>query len=251
MKVDKNIALLYGIMLGDGCLSLVYGRKKFITITGSSDNDLPFFEKVISPILKKLRGKETKIKFRKDCNTIDFNFVDMKLFDFINSLGFPIGKKGTKIIIPEIFYEKNLIKYIAQGFVATDGSLVLTKNPNKYYPRIEAHATCKIVLKQLYKYFVKIGMNGHFYKCKRVNDDKGQNIQDTYKFQFNGKKNLWIFNDKVGFVNPAYQRKFEEFNKYNKEYDLIVKGLASKDVRSSIININKDFALKKMALGGF
>ena len=47
IDIDKDIALLYGILLGDGCLSLV-SKKKFITITGSLDYDLPFFEKVVS-----------------------------------------------------------------------------------------------------------------------------------------------------------------------------------------------------------
>ena len=47
--VDEDLALLYGIMLGDGCLSLVSGKKKFVTITGSSRDDLPFFVEVVSP----------------------------------------------------------------------------------------------------------------------------------------------------------------------------------------------------------
>lgn len=53
-EVDKDFALLYGIMLGDGCLSSFkkdFGTRKgvAITIAGSSDDDLPFFQKVINP----------------------------------------------------------------------------------------------------------------------------------------------------------------------------------------------------------
>ena len=42
MNKDQKFALLYGIMLGDGCLSLVHGRKKFIVITCSLKEDLDF-----------------------------------------------------------------------------------------------------------------------------------------------------------------------------------------------------------------
>ena len=167
--------------------------------------------------------------------------MDTKLFEFIHSLGFPIGKKGSEIIIPNIFYEKDLMKYIAQGFIATDGSLVLTKNPNKYYPRIEAHAICKNVLKQLHGYFESLGMKGCFYKCKRLKKEAWAR-RDMYRFQFNGNKNLQIFNQCIGFVNPAYKMKFEKFLKYEQEYSLITRGLASFKVKDLIKNINSNFA---------
>ena len=142
-EVDKDFALLYGIMLGDGCLSLVNGKKKFISIKGSLRDDISFFENIISPILIKFRNKHTNIKIRNVDNSIEFNFADNALFDLIHSFGFPIGKKGDRLFIPKIFYDKHLIRYVINGFFATDGSIVLTKNPNKYYPRLEAHVISK------------------------------------------------------------------------------------------------------------
>ena len=247
-EIDKDVALLYGIMLGDGCLSLVYEKKKFIVITGSSKDDLPFFENVVHPLLKKFRGKNTNIKFRKDCNAIDFNFIDSKLFDFIHSFGFPIGKKGTEISIPDVFYEKDLLKYVVQGFMATDGSLVLTKNPNKYYPRIESMAICKNVLRQIYDYLCSIGMNGAFYLAKSKPYYKWKNVQIRYRFQFNGKRNLLIFNEKVDFVNPKMLEKFNEFTKYDKEYDLEIRTVPTQKVNFVNEGINKRFE-ERMARG--
>ena len=64
LKLDKDFALFYGIMLGDGCLSEYLNRgykMRIIAITGSSLDDLPFFKEVISPLLKKFRNKESKI----------------------------------------------------------------------------------------------------------------------------------------------------------------------------------------------
>lgn len=221
--IDKDIALLYGVLLGDGCLSLVYPKNrksplKFITITGSSKDDLPFFEQVIHPILRKLRGKNTNIKFRKNCNAIEFNFTDYKLFDFIHSLGFPLGEKLNRLFIPAIFYDLNLVKYVVSGFFSTDGSLVLTKNPNKLYPRLESYITCEKLLKEVYTYLISIGMKGAFYTAKRVNDSRLWNVSQAYRIQFNGKSNLLLYEKLVGFSNPKYQEKFESYIKYDKEY---------------------------------
>jgi len=219
LNYEEKFALLYGIMLGDGCLSLVKGKKKFISITCSLDDDLPFFQEVVSFLLKNFRDKNTNIKIRKNYGAIEFNFIDAKLFDLISSKGFPIGKKGSNLFIPEMFYKDNLLKNIVQGFFATDGSLVLTKNPNKFYPRIEGNGISKRLISQISDYLKKTGMKGNFYDAKRkkVYFDKHLH-QKQYRFQFNGKKNLLLFNEKIGFVNPKQAIKFNNFLRYDEEY---------------------------------
>jgi len=62
LEINRNFALLYGIMMGDGCLSLVYGRKKFVAITGSMIDDIPFFNQTIRPIIKKIDRKRNSYK---------------------------------------------------------------------------------------------------------------------------------------------------------------------------------------------
>jgi len=156
--------------LGDGCLSQYtskFGKVyKVIVITCSLNDDLLFFQEVLIPLLNRIRLKENRFKIRNHYGSIECQFMDTPLFKFINSIGFPIGKKGTEIIISKVFYDLDLMKYIVQGFMATDGSLVLTKNPNKYYPRIEASAICKIALRQIYDYMISRGMTGAFYLSK-------------------------------------------------------------------------------------
>lgn len=244
--VDKDFAILYGIMLGDGCLSLVnkkdrIAKAKFVSITGSSDDDLPFFENIISPILTKFRGRNTTIKFRKSCKAIDFNFTDSKLFDVIHSFGFPIGKKENKLSIPKVFYDKKLVEFVIAGFFATDGSLVLTKNPNKYYPRIESRVISCNLLKQIYDYLISIGLNGAFYESKSKPYFKWKNPQKAYRVQFNGLKNLVLFEKKIGFINPKYQEKFEEFLKYDKEYTASTLHIPSWKINNIYAKLNKNF----------
>jgi hypothetical protein len=61
---------------------------------------------MILPILRKLRQKETNIRSKKNQGKIELNFSDKELFKFLNSTGFPIGRKGQNITLPDIFYKK-------------------------------------------------------------------------------------------------------------------------------------------------
>lgn len=234
MVVNKNIALLYGIMLGDGCIGK-YRRKDrknsyiYMTIiTCDSLVDKSFVDKILVPLLKKFTTKKICIRKKKE-RAIEIKTYDKDLFLKLLSLGFPSGKKGPLIVIPKIFYKKNLIKHIIQGFFATDGSLVLTKNPNKFYPRLEAQAIHKGLIIQIYNYLTNLGMNGHFYYCKSKPDPRWKVVQERYKFQFNGKTNLTLFKQKIGFINPKHKQRFQTFIAYSKKYDKAIKRVASKN----------------------
>ncbi len=214
LKLSRNFAFLYGVMLGDGCLSLVYGKKKFVVISGSMVDDIPFFEKVVKPIIRSLIGKDIPIKFRNKKNTIDLNFVKNSLFDFIASFGFPIGKKGAGLFIPKQFYNKNLVKYVLQGFFATDGSLVLTDNNGTLYPRVEATSISSALLREISNFINSKEIKCNFYKAKRRKECKNKgypNRQEIYRLQINGRGNLKKFIKRIGFVNP---KQLEKLNKY-------------------------------------
>ena len=248
---DQKIALLFGIIAGDGCLSKYTPKKggmcHAITITGSLSDDLPFFEEVVHPLLRHFRGKDTNIRFRKDCRAIEFNFTDKRLFNLIHSYGFPIGKKGQELSIPKVFYDKGLVRYVIQGFMATDGSLVLTKNPNKFYPRVESVVIHKDFLRQVYDYLLSIGLEGAYYLAKSKPNPKWVNPKDKYRFQFNGKKNLLLFEELVSFINPKHKKKFERFLLYDNEYKIFTKNIAPKNVQFIVKDVNNLFT--KMALG--
>lgn len=217
LNYNERMALLYGILLGDGCLSYYknkFGKEYFsLCITGDYYSDTPFYDSVVIPLINSLRNlKEVKYKKRKEQGKIEILFFDKILFFKLNDMGFPIGKKGKNISIPNIFYDKNLLRYVAQGFVATDGSLVLTKNPRRLYPRIEAHIIAKKLVQQLTDYFCSIGMNGHLYECRRKKSfGLGRTRQTQYRFQFNGMKNLIIFQEKIGFLNPKHKKRYLDF----------------------------------------
>jgi len=107
MKEKEKFALLFGIMLGDGCLSHYSckdGKKKReIVIVGHKYNNKDFFENILVPLLKSLTRNSVKIKERKDCAAIAIHVRDKELFNRIKSSDFPIGKKGTSLFIPKVF----------------------------------------------------------------------------------------------------------------------------------------------------
>lgn len=223
---ESDFALLYGIMLGDGCLSKYVtkeGRERqAICITGDYYGDREFYTKIVKPLLIRLGRKSVSIKSRPKNGTLEINFPDRVLFNKFVESGFSVGKKGTLISIPKFFFKGKFIVNLIQGLFATDGSLVLTKNPNKFYPRLEIHLISNLLLSQIKKVLIKKGINTNLYKCKRKKRDKRwKRIQDQYRIQINGKKNLIMFENLIGFINPKHRKRFEDFMKYSQKYDLI------------------------------
>ncbi|MGV8152449.1 MAG: LAGLIDADG family homing endonuclease [Candidatus Nanoarchaeia archaeon] len=210
LKLNRNFAILYGIMLGDGCLSLFNGKKKYISISGNMYDDVAFFNKIVKPIIKSQINKDIPIKYKKSKNAIELNFIKNSLFDFISSFGFPIGKKGNRLFIPKIFYDKKMVKYVLKGFFATDGSLVLTNNNGTIYPRIEANGIAKNLIKEISEIINLKGIKCNFYQAKR-NEHSYLNWKEQYRIQINGRKNLKKFIAKIGFINPKQIEKVQRY----------------------------------------
>ncbi len=243
MNGEEKFALLFGILLGDGCLSCYSPKdrkiRKEIVIVGHKYDDRDFFEFILVLLLRTLTKNSIKIKGRRDCKAIAIHISDSKLFNKIKLFGFPVGKKGNSLFIPKIFYDKNLVRYVVQGFFATDGSLVLTKNGNKFYPRVEGNGISKNLINQIVEYLVGIGMKGYFYEAKRKKLDLHWGLrQQPYRFQFNGEGNLMIFRNLVGFANPKHKRRYRKFLKYSNAYDSKILGLSLKKRKVAVDEIN-------------
>lgn len=209
-QISVDLALLYGVLLGDGCLSKTR-KGYFIVVSGNMIDDLSFFEYLL-PFFNKLRGKECKIRYKKDQNTIEINFSDKQLFNLFKKIGMPIGKKGTSLSISNSF-DNNFYASLVKGYFATDGCLVITNNNGIVYPRIEFSSISKIILQQVLNYLTSIGMKGGLY----ISHKSTKKWNTLYRIQFNGRKNLKLFRDKISFINPKHERKFEFYRKNGNE----------------------------------
>lgn len=202
-KLNK-LALIYGILLGDGCLSKIKNKYYFISIVGNIKEDFKFFNEVVVPNLSCFRKAKIPIRKRYKQRKIEILFTDKRLFSLISSIGFPIGKKGINLNIPP-FFNSICYKAIIKGYFATDGCLVITNNNGVIYPRIEFSSISKMLLFQVSEYLQSRGMKGKVYSHVYPN----KKYFTLFRLQFNGKTNLKIFRKNIGFVNPKHQEKFD------------------------------------------
>jgi hypothetical protein len=194
---NSKLAELMGIMIGDGCISHTK-RWYFISISGNLSNEKLFFENVIIPILSKIRNKKVVYKTFKKYNKIEVNFSDKNLFYYFKALGYPEGEKSNKILIPSMFLNSKLKKFVIAGIFATDGCLAIVNNNGILYPRVEFRSNSIKLLSQIKYILNSLGMKGGLYpKFGRL--------------QYNGKKQLNIFLNKIGFINPKH---LERYNKW-------------------------------------
>lgn len=199
---EENLAALIGIIIGDGCLCR-YKNHYIISITCSIYDDQPFFDNFLIPILQKLRGKKIKYFKREKYGKIEINFSDKALFFYLKSLGIPVGKKND-ISIPTNFLNSELKKYVVSGFFATDGSLVITNNNGISYPRVEFRNKSIKLLNQIRSILDDFGMKGGLYPKFR-------------RLQYNGKNQLNMFLDDIGFINPKHKEKYNKWLSKNAE----------------------------------
>ena len=172
-----------------------------------------FYENLIIPIIENLIQRKINLRKSEKERKLELIFSNKSLFNILKNIGFPVGKKGNSLKIPNFFTIKKY-KYLIQGYFATDGSLVLCNNNGILYPRIEFSGISKPLIKQTFEYLTKIGMKGNIY-VKPTYLDKNQ--QKQWRLQFNGKENLDIFCTKIGFVNYRDIEKYSFYQKNKKK----------------------------------
>jgi hypothetical protein len=208
-QYENKYALLYGIILGDGCISKVGNNYYFISVVGNVLDDLEFLNEVVKPLLESVTNCKIVVKRRIKQRKAEILFSDKEFFQRLMEDGFPVGKKGINLTIPAKFGYSEF-RSIVKGYFATDGSLVITNNNGINYPRIEFSSISKPLLIQVLNYLNSIGMKGQIYVSKKYSD---RNWNTLFRLQFNGKNNLEVFRDKISFVNPKHKEKYEMWKK--------------------------------------
>lgn len=141
---SPTFAELFGIMIGDGCLSHTgkakgSGAKYWIYICGHREDDLMHHMHIVG-LFKEVFNKIVKTQPRNDCRARFIRFSDKEIFHFFNSKGMPIGEKYEKLEIPQWIKENKEFKIaFLRGLFDTDGCFFVAKQQRleRYYPRIE------------------------------------------------------------------------------------------------------------------
>ena len=202
IEVDRDLAELLGIILGDGCLSLS-GRKNFIYISGHKIDDLEYHIHRTKNLFKILFNKDIAIKFRNDENTLYIKFCNISIFNKLSSLGIPIGKKYSQLKIPGCIDSDNLFCAFMKGLFDTDGCVVLSKQHKKvhYYPRLEIASKSLVFLQSI---LVRLKLMG-FYGSVST---KGKH----FRLEIPGFTNLELWMKLVNLNNPKHIKKVNEIN---------------------------------------
>ncbi len=139
MEISKEFAELYGVLLGDGCLSKynTSDRKTptYCTLFTGHTHDLPYYVEKLRPFLEKLFGVSGYLQKRKGMECIALSTKYKIVFDAFVSLGFPTGTKSNLRIPDLIFNDNPLAISCVRGIFDTDGTVY-----NRYSKKYANHA---------------------------------------------------------------------------------------------------------------
>lgn len=200
MEMTKDLAELTGIMCGDGCLSSKK-QKYVVYISGHKQDDRYYHDNTTKPLFLKIFSKEIKVHERKDENTLFIRFSDEKIFNMLNSIGLPIGKKYDYLKVPDSIINNSVLSVcFLRSLADTDGSIVFSKQHRKvsYYPRIEIASKSKTFLEEVLSILVSNGFYGSVSK-------KGVH----FRLEIPGFKNLNRWLNIIGFNNQKHINKIE------------------------------------------
>lgn len=63
-EINEDLALIYGILAGDGCISEIK-KHYFISVTCNIHDDEPFIRDVVVPLFERVRGRSVKYRKRE------------------------------------------------------------------------------------------------------------------------------------------------------------------------------------------
>lgn len=128
IKIDENFSEFYGILCGDGCLH----KRNSLYIVGNKKLDSHYIINYVKPLIYNLFGIEPHIYYPTNDNSIRCVLYSKQVVKFVNSMGFPIGrKKNFDILIPdEIKNNKKYIKAFIRGMLDTDGCICPQRETN-------------------------------------------------------------------------------------------------------------------------
>jgi len=201
LNTTKEVAELVGIILGDGSIQVYESKKhsKSYRLKITLDNREKNYQDYICNLLESVFNKKPIRKKRKSENTLDiFLFEKCVVLDLLD-LGLKKSPKRNNAVIPQQFTTKSMAKFVLRGLFDTDGSLVLTKNGNKLYPRLEIKTSPSPMNNQIKELLELFDFKFGEYKIENGN----------IRFQMNGHKQLEKWLKEIGFSNSRHIDKLQ------------------------------------------
>lgn len=206
--MDKKLAELVGICIGDGCISINQRYHEF-AISGDLSEEREYYDNHVVPlfnecIAKPFFNKEVMAKEDPSNGVYGFHIFNKDLVQKLLDLGLTKSPK-TNVKIPKKFMGKELIPFVLKGLFDTDGTVYFNKATSGKYsqPRISLGSISTELVQQVKEALISMGfkpMNKKPYKGKR---DKNT----VHYVQIYLKKDIDRWMDLIGFNNPKHLTK--------------------------------------------
>ena len=200
-SIDNDVWELFGVILGDGCLSKYFSRCQRgdvyeVLLTGNMTDDLQYYIRRIIPIIRLKFGSKADYHFRPDVHVIFIKIKSKPIFEFFKTLGVPVGKKKNKIRIPDrVFRSGDAVKAaVLRGLLDTDGHIFARKDEGYKYPYLEISSGSNKFLDDIKSLIRDFGLPAYIH---------GGNVL------IRGGKNLKLWMEKIGSSHPVH------INRYN------------------------------------
>ncbi len=200
IKLNKEIAELCGIILGDGHIHKSCNR---ITITGSLDDEV-YHKKRVSKLFQNNFNAQPIFFKQKHKNAHYIQIESKNVMDYLTKIGLSRGSK-TNIATPyTIKNNKELIIYFLRGLFDTDGCLKFSKQSRNlsYYPRVRITAKKSQMAEN-----IGILLRTLNFKYSMWMDKRTKNTIVTY--EISGKENAQKWFSLIRPNNPNKVKKYK------------------------------------------
>jgi hypothetical protein len=203
-RESKELAELFGIILGDGHLEMPgknnKNRSYAVKIAGHLEEDKNYLSNYVSNIIQKLFREKPSIKKAEKYNTLFLVIHGKKLIEFLNEKGLHSGnKKHNNQGIPDwIKRNKEYVASCIRGLVDTDGSIHQISKKNKNL-RISYTSYIPNLLKDTRESFIRIGYNP-------------SKIIVNKQIFLSKKEEIAKYAKEIKFMNEKHLKRLENFN---------------------------------------
>ena len=219
-EITPDLAEVCGIHSGDGYMRND-GKRLELDISGGLD-EKDYYDKHVVPLFEKVFNIKIKARFFPHRSTYGFVIRDLKIIEFMHSLGFPYGKKTLTVEVPEsILHSRNLdiIYRFIRGVFDTDGSLSFRKRGGSSYAPfyLKRHTYPSICLgvcsKELWRRICKLLMETGFRFTVSYQKAKNNN-NPQYRVELRGDANVITWINNIGFKNSIKLNRFLIWKKF-------------------------------------
>ena len=220
-RITSDLAYLCGILAGDGHINIREEKHDWlIKCVGNPKNEAEFYHIIVKPLFKRVFGLDLILKPQDSGETYGFCTWSRAIVTFLTEIvGLPYGNKYSKLKIPEIFVQHNLIKDFIKGVADTDFYLGLKRGSKirPIYPVISGVSKSKNFIDEIATWLNQNGFHTNTYERKQIDLRFKKGYSITHVIELSGHENFIKWMEIIGFNSPKHRARAEEvFNSYKK-----------------------------------